>query len=106
VSAGQDCHASDPLSDQTVSLAGFRWMAERVRAMARRHCGGRHVLALEGGYNQHTLPWLVAGIVAAMGDLPFDREDTFAPPVAVLPPAHDERLRQVAATLSPYWRLP
>jgi acetoin utilization deacetylase AcuC-like enzyme len=107
VSAGQDCHAGDPLSDQTVTLEGFRWMEERVRLMANRHCGGRHVLALEGGYNQHTLPWLVAGIVAAMGDLPFDREDTFAPSdAALLPSAHEERLRQVAAALAPYWRMP
>jgi acetoin utilization deacetylase AcuC-like enzyme len=106
VSAGQDCHAADPLSDLLVTLDGFRFMERAVRRIADRHARGRHVLALEGGYNQHTLPWLVAGIVAAMGDLPDDTVDPFAPPdTTTRPPAHDERLRDVAAALAPYWKL-
>ncbi len=106
VSAGQDCHAADPLSDELVTLDGFRVMSRAVRRIAERHAGGRYVLALEGGYNQHTLPWLVAGIVAALGDLPDDIVDPFAPPdTTTLPAAHDERLREVAAALAPYWTI-
>ena len=106
VSAGQDCHAADPLADCLVSLDGFRWLTRAVRRIADRHARGRYVLSLEGGYNRHTLPWLVAGIVAAMGDLPDETIDPFAPADATtLPPSHDERLRQVMAALAPYWRL-
>ncbi len=62
-------------------------------------------MALEGGYNQHTLPWLVAGIVAAMGDLPDETIDPFAPGAsAPLPSAHDTRLRDVIDVLRPFWR--
>ena len=106
VSAGQDCHAGDPLSDQKVSLDGFRGLTRAVRRIADRHARGRHVLALEGGYNQHTLPWLVAGIVAAMGDLPDDTIDPFAPDDStMLSGAQEDRLREVVAELGRYWKL-
>ena len=106
VSAGQDCHASDPLSDGQVTLEGFQWMTRAVKRIADKHAQGRYVLALEGGYNQHTLPWLVSGIVAAMADVPFDYVDSFAGASAKkLPKAHDQRLRDVATALIPYWKL-
>jgi acetoin utilization deacetylase AcuC-like enzyme len=106
VSAGQDCHASDPLSDAMVTLDGLQWMTRAVRRMADKHTNGRYVLALEGGYNQHTLPWLVTGIVAAMADLPFDYVDSFAE-VAKKPLSKSpgQRLLDVIDTLKPYWKL-
>lgn len=81
-------------------------MSRPVRRIADRSAHGRYVLALEGGCNQHTLPWLVAGIVAARGDLPDATRDPVAPPdTTTLPPAHDHRLREVVAALAPYWAL-
>ncbi len=106
VSAGQDCHAADPLSDMMVTLDGFRWMTRAVRRMAERHARGRYVLALEGGYNQHTLPWLVRGIVAAMADVEDDTSDPFAPDAARNVTAREgERLREVAEAAGRYWKL-
>ncbi|MFL5760184.1 MAG: histone deacetylase [Thermomicrobiales bacterium] len=106
VSAGQDCHASDPLSDALVTLDGFQWMTGAVRRIADKHAQGRYVLALEGGYNQHALPWLVTGIAAAMGDLPFDHVDSFAPKSArPMRKSHEQRIQDVIDTLKPYWKL-
>jgi acetoin utilization deacetylase AcuC-like enzyme len=103
VSAGQDCHCSDPLADINVTYAGFQMMERAVRDLADRFCGGRHVLALEGGYNQHTLPFTVSAIIAAMADLPWEIEETLAPEGDTLTEAHEQRLREVIGALSPYW---
>lgn len=105
VSAGQDCHAADPLSDQLVSLEGFRWMTRAIRRIADRSARGRYLLALEGGYNQHTLPWLCAGIIAAMGDFPDETLDPYEPSAASDREADENRLSEVIAAQTPYWRL-
>ena len=103
VSAGQDCHCSDPLADLNVTYAGFQMLERAVRDLADRHCGGRHVLALEGGYNQHTLPYTVSAIIAAMADLPWEIEDTLGPEADTLTDAQERRVNDVIAELSPYW---
>jgi acetoin utilization deacetylase AcuC-like enzyme len=48
---GFDAHDLDPLANMHVSTAGFAAMAARLRAAAIRSCGGRVVLATEGGYH-------------------------------------------------------
>ena len=51
VSAGFDAHQDDPLAGMRVTRAGFAAMAHRVRRAADALCGGRLVVALEGGYD-------------------------------------------------------
>jgi acetoin utilization deacetylase AcuC-like enzyme/GNAT superfamily N-acetyltransferase len=48
---GCDGHASDPLSDLTLSLRGFRELARRLHRLAHRHCQGRWVATGGGGYD-------------------------------------------------------
>lgn len=55
VSAGFDAHAADPLADLQVTEAGFRFMTRFVVELAERHCGGRLVSVLEGGYEPKAL---------------------------------------------------
>jgi acetoin utilization deacetylase AcuC-like enzyme len=55
VSAGFDAHEADPLANMRLSDNAFEWMAERAATLAPRVCA-----VLEGGYNDGTLPRLVA----------------------------------------------
>jgi len=55
VSAGFDCHKDDPLADMQVTGEGFRYMTRFVVETAERHCGGRVVSLLEGGYELESL---------------------------------------------------
>ncbi|MEW5853721.1 MAG: histone deacetylase [Myxococcota bacterium] len=55
VSAGFDAHADDPLGGMNVSTEGFAWMAHAVKQVADKHCAGRMVLTLEGGYDVNAL---------------------------------------------------
>jgi acetoin utilization deacetylase AcuC-like enzyme len=51
ISAGFDAHADDPLAYLELREDDYRWITTKICALADRHCQGRIVSALEGGYN-------------------------------------------------------
>ncbi len=55
VSAGFDAHRSDPLAELRCEAADFAWLTDRLLEVAGRHCGGRLVSVLEGGYDLRAL---------------------------------------------------
>jgi acetoin utilization deacetylase AcuC-like enzyme len=61
VSAGFDAHRADPLAGLELEEADFAWVTARLMEAARRHCGGKLVSVLEGGYDLRAL----AGSAAA-----------------------------------------
>lgn len=101
VSAGQDGHAADTLSNQMLSAAGFRRMAERMAAFSRERGIGTLVVH-EGGYNVTTLPQLDAAILGGLAGFETDLDDPFAdgaPPVV----GWSERLREIRASAGISW---
>lgn len=66
ISAGFDAHADDPLAGLMWREADFEWLTGALCDIAARHCGGRVVSALEGGYD---LPALAASVAAHVGVL-------------------------------------
>ena len=60
VSAGFDAHRDDPLAQLQVDTADFGWLTDRLLEVAARHCGGRLVSVLEGGYDLDALAASVA----------------------------------------------
>ena len=57
VSAGFDAYFEDPLGGMRVTPQGFAQMTRFLKESAEKHCDGRMVLILEGGYNLDGL-WL------------------------------------------------
>jgi acetoin utilization deacetylase AcuC-like enzyme len=55
ISAGFDAHRSDPLAQLMLLEEDFAWITERLLAVAARHCDGRLVSSLEGGYDLDAL---------------------------------------------------
>ncbi len=55
VSAGFDAHKADPLAQLRLETADFGWVTEELVRVATRHCGGRLVSVLEGGYDLDAL---------------------------------------------------
>lgn len=51
ISAGFDAHADDPLANLQWQADDFRWATERLCDLAAKHCDGRIVSTLEGGYD-------------------------------------------------------
>ena len=67
VSAGFDAHAEDPLAQVRLSEEGFEHITRLLVESAERHCGGRVVSALEGGYNLRALGRSAVRHLVAMG---------------------------------------
>ena len=68
VSAGFDAHARDPLASMQLSSEGFAGIAAQLRAVADEVCGGRLVLALEGGYDLDALGAAVRAVTEVLAD--------------------------------------
>ncbi len=66
ISAGFDAHRLDPLAHLQLEAGDFAWITGRLVALANRHCRGRIVSTLEGGYD---LTALADSSVAHVGAL-------------------------------------
>ncbi|MCS5693455.1 histone deacetylase [Cyanobium sp. FGCU-6] len=66
VSAGFDAHRRDPLGDLGLGDDHFAALSRLVVEVAERHCGGRLVSALEGGYDLEALASAGAAHIAAL----------------------------------------
>jgi len=68
VSAGYDAHHADPIDGalMRLSCAGYAALVARLADAASELCGGRIVLALEGGYDLTALSWSVRNSIEAL----------------------------------------
>ncbi len=89
VGAGQDASATDPLGRMSITVGGFRALADRAVALAGELCGGKLVVMLEGGYSLLHLPLANLAILEGLIGLP----PTFAgrDPIGVDVPAAPAR---------------
>jgi acetoin utilization deacetylase AcuC-like enzyme len=106
VSAGQDGHLDDPLSNQRLTVAGFEALASRAAGLvARRDIG---LVALhEGGYNPETLPDLDHAILAGFGGFADEGQDRRDPsdvsPQRAVSDDWRLRLQQILEAQRPFW---
>ncbi len=66
ISAGFDAHRDDPLAQINLSEEGFEQITRMLAGAADRHCKGKMVSALEGGYNLRALGRSVVRHLVAM----------------------------------------
>ena len=101
VSAGFDISFGDPLGLMTVSSDGFAYLTGVLQGLADELCGGKLVLALEGGYDLDGLRTGVAAVLRELRDskgLSEQNRKTFSnasPPLIAL--------EQALATAKKYW---
>ncbi len=55
ISAGFDAHAADPLARLNWQTEDFAWITREICQIAQKHCAGRVVSTLEGGYDLNAL---------------------------------------------------
>ncbi len=67
ISAGFDAHERDPLASMALTESGYAGMTEIVNDAAARHCGGRIISLLEGGYDLQALALSVEAHLVSLG---------------------------------------
>ena len=67
ISAGFDAHQRDPLANLNVLTSDFAWVTTEICKISARHCEGRVVSTLEGGYD---LAGLRGSVAAVLGTMP------------------------------------
>ena len=66
ISAGFDAHRRDPLAQLDLVEDDYAWVTQRLAGVAARHCRGRLVSTLEGGYDLAALGASAAAHVRAL----------------------------------------
>ncbi|HVZ45867.1 MAG TPA: histone deacetylase family protein [Ramlibacter sp.] len=69
VSAGFDAHREDDLGQLGLVEADYEWFTQQIKAVAKRHCKGRIVSSLEGGYNLSALGRSVEAHLRVLADV-------------------------------------
>ncbi len=69
ISAGFDAHRDDPLAELELTEDDYFWVTEKLCALAGKHCGGKVIAALEGGYNLQALKSSLAAHIKALAGL-------------------------------------
>jgi acetoin utilization deacetylase AcuC-like enzyme len=66
ISAGFDAHRDDPLANIGLAEEDYSWVTYKLADIAHKHCKGRIVSVLEGGYNLNGLAQSAGLHVAAL----------------------------------------
>ena len=66
ISAGFDAHQADPLGSINLTTEHYAWMTKRLMECADRHCNGRILSVLEGGYDLDALALSVASHIKTL----------------------------------------
>ncbi|MFY3150403.1 histone deacetylase family protein [Achromobacter xylosoxidans] len=69
ISAGFDAHREDDMGRMGLVEADYAWITEQLVDVAERHCQGRIVSTLEGGYNLSALGRSVVAHIRALAKL-------------------------------------
>ncbi len=99
VSAGFDTYFDDPLGGMSVTEAGFGAMTRILLEIAAKHCNGRLVCALEGGYDLRGLASSVKAMIMELKGTPLYTSAPQAGP-------SQETVRtvgRVKEVLAPFW---
>ncbi|MBL8244856.1 MAG: histone deacetylase family protein [Rhodanobacteraceae bacterium] len=68
ISAGFDAHRDDDMSQLMWTEADYAWITQQLVDVAQRHCHGRIVSTLEGGYDLPSLARSVLAHVKVLGN--------------------------------------
>jgi acetoin utilization deacetylase AcuC-like enzyme len=114
VSAGQDASVLDPLGRMCLTTSAYRDMTSLIRGVAAESCGGRLVVAQEGGYAPQYAPYCSAAIAEELvgprtGVVPI--EEPYGPRAGTMPPSRnlgldaDRALDRAVTVLRRHWTI-
>ncbi|MFM8423688.1 MAG: histone deacetylase [Chloroflexota bacterium] len=93
ISAGFDSHWNDPITSLGLSTRGFYTISKKLVEMAGKHCNGKIVFVLEGGYDPHNVANGVGAVFDALTSRPLRNEAGDASPYKE--PDYSPRLEEI-----------
>jgi acetoin utilization deacetylase AcuC-like enzyme len=105
ISAGFDAHHADPLAGLELTVNGYSQMAEIVRQVVNDTCGGKVVMALEGGYALGTVGYAAAAVLNVFGDFGCKIDEPGMAPRNIMLPQSRISVDEAIKVQSRYWRL-
>ncbi|MHA1321881.1 MAG: histone deacetylase family protein [Candidatus Helarchaeota archaeon] len=103
VSAGFDAHFSDPLTDLNLTVQGFGKIIRKAKMAAQKHCKGRVIILLEGGYNLSAISRGILEEISVLADLKIELQDKEPKLDAELEQFGKKLIEQIKDLFSPYW---
>jgi len=97
VACGYDAAAYDPLAQMTCSAETFRVLTRTIMAAADDLCGGRLMMAHEGGYSEVYVPFCAHGVLAEMAGSSIDAPDPKAETLRIRQP--NPRMEQAYSSI-------
>lgn len=99
VSAGFDTYYDDPLGGMAITEDGFAAMTQILLEIAGKHCGGKALFALEGGYNVAGLTSSVQSVIMELkGDSSGITAGSTDPSAEI-----QKTVARIQDVLHPYW---
>jgi len=100
VSAGHDAHGRDPLANMNLTEDGYFYMAGELARIADKHCQGRMLLTLEGGYNLEAQANSVGNVIKALSQKNGEQE---TPDTNISGNMTVNNIEKVRGYLGKYW---
>lgn len=104
VSAGFDAHERDPLAGMRLTSPAFGAMTMDLRRVAEKCCGGRIVLATEGGYDLRGLSESLESAIASLEKPTAELDAVRWPASDVLSTRGREAVSAAKEALGSYWK--
>jgi len=103
-SVGYDAHQADPIAQLLLTTSGYTEVFKQMLRLAERHCGGRFIACLEGGYSPVALSTTLPATVAVMAGVDLEVEEPQY--TAPQPPggAAERAIERLREALGGYWK--
>ena len=111
VSAGQDASILDPLARMSLTTSAYRAMTRFMLGIAEESCGGRLVVAQEGGYAAAYAPYCSASIAEVLAGGPVVVPEPYGPRAESAPAANrigldaEQAIERVIEVQSRFWTM-
>jgi acetoin utilization deacetylase AcuC-like enzyme len=105
VSAGLDCHYSDPVGHLSLSALCYDKVFETIVTLASRVCSGRLVFILEGGYSVRFVGRIAASAVGRMSGSAYRVDDRVSASKKSVREQGEKVIKEVKKVQRSFWNL-
>ena len=105
VSTGFDNHYADPVGNLQLSAFTYTKIFDTILESANKHCRGKIVAVLEGGYSLRHIGKMACAVTAKMAGIPYKLKDKHQGSSVKVRQRGEKTLKQVKKIQSRFWNI-